>query len=155
MIRIEMSRAFPVSVNDAFRYITALNNWNTYWPGFVRIIDSTSARWREPGDNIILVIRLLGRDVELFMTLIDFQRDSHVSYRSSQRGLPDAQHERRWMTTSDGCEYQIVVSFEPRQGLIGIFDRLVLRQSVWKTVLQTLKNLDTIFRAYHVNGKAK
>lgn len=155
MIRIEASRAFPVSVTNAFRYITELKNWNIYWPGFVRIIDSTSAQWREPGDNIILVIRLLGRNVELFMTLTDFQQDSHVFYRSSQHGLPDAEHERHWIATSDGCEYQIVVSFEPRQGLIGIFDQLVLRQSVWRTVLQTLKNLDMIFRAYHVNNKEK
>jgi hypothetical protein len=155
MIRIEMSRAFPVSVNDAFRYITELKNWNIYWPGFVRIIDSTSARWREPDDNIVLVIRLLGRDVELFMTLTDFQQDSHVLYRSSQRGFPDAQHERRWITTSDGCEYQIIVSFEPRRDLRGIFDRLVLQQSVWRMALQTLKNLDTIFTAYHVNDKEK
>jgi hypothetical protein len=155
MIRIEMSRAFPVSVNDAFRYITELKNWNIYWPGFVRIIDSTSARWREPDDNIVLVIRLLGRDVELFMTLTDFQQDSHVFYRSSQRGFPDAQHERRWITTSDGCEYQIIVSLEPRRDLRGIFDRLVLQQSVWRMALQTLKNLDTIFTAYHVNDKEK
>lgn len=148
MIRIAMSRAFPVPVHDAFRSITDLRNWKSYWPGFVRISDTPSARWREPGDTIVLVIRLLGRDVELVMTLTDIQQDSHVFYRSAQRGLPDAHHERRWLVTQDGCEYHIVVTFEPRPGVTGIFDRVVLRRSIWKTINRTLNNLETIFRGY-------
>jgi uncharacterized protein YndB with AHSA1/START domain len=144
MTRIEMTQTFPVSVHKAFGYITDLENWKAYWPGYVRINNAT-ARWRQPGDTVVLVVRLMGREVELDMVLTDVQPNTLVRYRSSQRGLPDALHERYWRAMSDGCEYQIIVSYEPRRGLIGIFDRLIVQRSVRKAVRQTLKNLNGIF----------
>jgi hypothetical protein len=146
MIQIKMSHAFPVSVHEAFSYITDLENWKEYWPGFVRIINALDVKWKESGDTVVLVIRLIGREVELHMRLTDFQQDARVCYRSHQLGLPTAQHERYWRPTVHGCEYQIVVNFEPRQGVLGIFDRFVLQQSIRNAVRQTLKNLDTIFK---------
>jgi hypothetical protein len=145
MTRIEMTHAFPVSAHEVFGYITDLENWKAYWPGYIRINNAAAARWKQPGDTVVLVIRLLGREVELHMALTDVQPNALVRYRSSQRGLPDALHERYWRATSNGCEYQIIVSYEPRHGLIGIFDRLIVQRSVRNAVRQTLKNLDAIF----------
>jgi hypothetical protein len=155
MVQIEMSKSFPVPPSTAFAYITDLKNWKEYWPGFVRINALTNARWRGPGDTVILVIRLLGREVELRMTLTEFRQDTLVRYRSSQSGLPEAQHERRWKAVSDGCEYQIIVSFEPRLGFAGLFDRFVFKRSVRNAVRQTLENLDTIFKQTWLEGYEK
>jgi hypothetical protein len=145
MTRIEMSHTFLVSVHEAFAYITDLKNWKAYWPGYIRINNAAAARWRQPGDTVALVIRLLGREVELDMALTDVQPNTLVRYRSRQRGLPDALHDRYWRATPDGCEYQVIVHYEPRHGLLGIFDRLVVQRSVRNAVRQTLKNLDAIF----------
>jgi hypothetical protein len=154
MTRIEMTHAFPVSAHEAFGYITDTDNWKTYWPGYVRINNAAGARWKQPGDTIALVIRLLGREVELDMALTDVQPNALVRYRSSQRGLPDALHERYWRATSDGCEYQIVVNYEPRRGLMGLFDRLIVQRSVRKAVGQILKNLDGIFERHKFEQKS-
>ena len=146
MERIETSRVFPVPPGEAFAFITDLRNWERYWPDFVRIHDRDRARWSEPGDRLTLVTRLLGREVELHMTLETFQRDRLVTYRSQQRGLPDAHHERHFQAVPEGCEYRLVVAYEPRGGLRGLFDRLLVRRSVAGAMRRTLENLDAIFR---------
>ena len=55
MIRIEMKHAFPISVSEAFAYITDMSNWAAYWPDFVRIHDPASAQWGQPGDTVTIV----------------------------------------------------------------------------------------------------
>ena len=67
MTRIEVETRFDVSLRDGFDYITDPANWPEYWPDLVRIEPGSS--WREPGDRARLVLRLLGRPIELEMTL--------------------------------------------------------------------------------------
>ena len=66
-IRIEVAQRLPVSVRDGFDYITDPENWPEYWPRLVRI--TRAGRWRQPGDRARLVLRMLGREVELEMQL--------------------------------------------------------------------------------------
>jgi hypothetical protein len=85
-VRIEVNRRFGVSLREGFDYITDPNNWPQYWPDLVRI--EPGSRWREPGDRTRLVLRLLGRQVELEMTLGLLAPYSAVEYVSVQHGLP-------------------------------------------------------------------
>ena len=55
--------SFPDPLEHGFSVITDPANWPSYWPGLVRVEPDT--RWSAPGDRAHLVIRLLGRDVEL------------------------------------------------------------------------------------------
>jgi len=55
-VRIEVIRTFDVSVAEAFAYITDMENWPKYWPGFIRIETSTAASWSTPGDTATVVI---------------------------------------------------------------------------------------------------
>ena len=66
-VQLELTQRFPVTAGDGFAYITAPANWPAYWPRLQRVV--SVERWREPGDRAALVLRLLGRDVELHMTL--------------------------------------------------------------------------------------
>ena len=142
-VRIEMNRRFGVTVRDGFDYITDPNNWPQYWPDLVRI--EPGSRWREPGDRARLVLRLLGRQVELEMTLCLLAPYSAVEYVSVQRGLPDARHERHFEDADGGLAYRIVVSYQPRPGWRSLFDRVLVRRAIARAARKTFANLDRCF----------
>jgi len=146
MVRIEVSHTFPVSVAQAFAYITDMKNWPAYWPDFIRIENPSEARWNRPTDKTTIVIKLLNRERILKLELRDFERDGRVAYISRQQGLPDARHERLFKPTPDGCEYRLVVEYEPRAGLAGLFDRWLLKRSVERALHKTVQNLESIFQ---------
>jgi polyketide cyclase/dehydrase/lipid transport protein len=146
MLRIELSHTLPVSVAEAFPYITDMKNWPEYWPNFIRIENPSAARWSNPGDKSTVVIKLLNRQRALNMELEAFQKDTRVTYVSRQRGLPDVRHERHFKAAQDGCVYRLVVEYEPRPGFAGLFDRLLVRRSVERAMRRTVRNLDRIFQ---------
>jgi hypothetical protein len=79
-------------------------------------------------------MRLLGRTVELEMTLSTFDPYRLIAYTSVQQGLPDVRHERRFSAVGDGFEYRLAVEFEPRAGLRGAFDRGLVCRAVERTI---------------------
>jgi hypothetical protein len=146
MLRIEVRQIFPVSPAEAFAYITDIGKWPEYWPDFVRIENPAAARWINPGDTVTVVIKLLNRERALNMELKEFHKDARVTYVSRQRGLPDVRHERDFESVPEGCAYRLVVEYEPRPGLAGLFDRLLVKRSVERAMRRTVKNLDRVFQ---------
>ena len=145
MVRIEVTHTFDVSVAEAFAYITDMKNWSEYWPDFIRIENPAAAGWSKPRDRATVVIKLLNRERALNMELEAFQTDERVTYVSRQRGLPDVRHERHFEAARDGCVYRLIVEYEPRTGLAGLFDRTLLRLSVDQAMRKTIHNLDRLF----------
>ena len=135
-MRVEAERRFPVTVRDGFEYITDQANWPDYWPNLVRI--EPGSRWGEPGDVTRMVLHVLRREVEMTMTLRRFEPDRLVEYTSTQDGLPDMRHERHFVTDGESLRYLIAVEFEPR----GLYDRVVVRSAVARTMKRTIANLD-------------
>jgi len=76
------------------------------------------------------------------MKLDRFDENRFVEYESTQSGAPDAHHERHFAPTSVGFLYRIVVEYEPRGGLRGLYDRLLLRRGVERALRQTVANLE-------------
>ena len=140
-----MTHSFAVALGDGFDYIVEPRNWPEYWPGLVRV--QPGSQWRAPGDRARVVMRLLGRSVELDMTLRTFDPYRLVEYTSVQHGLPDVRHERGFSAVGDGFEYRLAVEFEPRAGLRGAFDRHLVRRAVVRTMRGTLANLDVRLRS--------
>ena len=139
-IRIEREHLFATPIEAGFAFITNMANWPRYWPGFVRI--EPSSRWSAPGDEAHIVVRLLGREVELHMTLRHFEENHLVEYESTQAGMPDAHHERHFVPANGGFRYRLVVEYEPRSGLRGLYDRLLLRRGIERALRQTVVNVD-------------
>lgn len=146
MLRVEVSHILPVSVAEAFAYITDMKTWPEYWPDFIRIEDPATARWSNPGDKVTVAINLLNRERALNMELKEFHKDARVTYVSRQQGLPDVRHERYFKAVPEGCLYRLVVEYEPRPGLAGLFDRLLVKRSVEKAMRRTVQNLDRVFQ---------
>ena len=144
MERIEVEHIFAAELSEAFSSITDIANWPNYWPGFVRIEDQANARWSDPGDKVTVVLKLLGRERSMHMELERFEANALVLYRTRQDGLPDARHERHFKAVPGGFEYRAVVSFQPRQGLRGLFDRRVVRQGVERTLRKTVGNIEEL-----------
>ena len=139
MIRIERERVFDVSVEHGFAAITDIGNWHRYWPGLVRV--EPGSRWEAPGDRARVTLRLLGREVELAMTLRERVPNRLVAYTTVQAGLPDAGHERHFRAVEGALAYRIVVEYEPRAGWRGLLDRTVVRRSIERAVERTMRNL--------------
>ena len=142
MVRVEHERRFSVPIEDGFAFITDMANWPRYWPGLVRV--EPGSRWHEPGDEARVVTKLLGREVALQMTLRTFKAPRLVEYDSRQRGLPDARHERHFVAAESGFDYRLVVEYDPRGRLHGVYDRLVVRRGVERVLRQTTENLAAV-----------
>jgi uncharacterized protein YndB with AHSA1/START domain len=140
MIRIEHERVFQTPVEQGFSAITELGNWPDYWPNLVSV--EPESRWQSRGDQARLTLRLLGREVELVMTLRELVPNRLVTYDSSQRGLPDAAHERHFHPVDGGFSYRIVIEYEPRGGPRGLLDRTLVRRGIDRAVRQTMVNLE-------------
>ena len=108
-LRIESQRRFPVSAADGYAYITDPLRWPEYWPRFVRL--DPDSRWRTPGDRARITLRLLGREVELDMTLERIEPGKLVEYTSVQRGLPAARHRRHFDESGGELDYRVVVEY--------------------------------------------
>ena len=143
MLRIEASHRYDVPVERGFAFITNTANWSTFWPGYVRLQEGS--RWGAAGDTARLVTRLLGRERELAMTIVEYEPNRLVSYTSTQPGLPDAYHERHFAPDGDGFVYRLVVEYEPRGGIAGAFDRIALARGIRRAFERTFAALEREF----------
>jgi uncharacterized protein YndB with AHSA1/START domain len=140
MERVEAAHRYDVPAEQGFAYITNPTNWSTFWPGFVRLEEGS--RWGVRGDTARLVTRLVGRERELAMTITAFEPNRLVTYTSTQPGLPDAYHERRFEPDGDGFVYRLVVEYEPRGGIPGVFDRVLLARGIRRAFERTFLALE-------------
>ena len=138
--RIEAARRFDVPVERGFAFITDTANWPGFWPGYVRLEEGS--RWGAAGDTARLATRLLGRERELTMTIRAFEPNRLVTYTSTQPGLPDAYHERHFRSDGDGFVYGLVVEYEPRGGIAGVFDRTLLARGIRRAFENTFDALE-------------
>ena len=140
MERVEAEHRYDVPVERGFAFITSTANWSKFWPGYIRLEEGS--RWGASGDTARLVTRLFGRERELAMTITAFEPDRLVAYTSTQPGLPDAYHERHFEPDGDGFVYRLVVEYEPRGGIAGLFDRVLLRRGIRRAFERTLVALE-------------
>lgn len=141
MKRIEAAHRFDVPVERGFAFITDTSNWPRYWPGYRRLEEGSS--WGRVGDTARLETRLLGRTRILTMTITAFEPNRLVRYTSTQPGLPDALHERRFEPDGGGFLYRLAVEYEPRSGIAGLFDRFLLARGIHRALRQTLAALES------------
>jgi hypothetical protein len=141
MLRVEEARAFAVPREAVFDYITDPANWPAYWPDLVRLEDPSPLGWTRQGDTTRLTVRRGGRRIQLRMTLDELRRPDLVAYHSHRRGVPNALHRREFEPAPDGFVYRLSVSYKPRNGVAGLFDRTLVKWDTRRTLRRTLDNL--------------
>ncbi len=140
MARVQAAHRYDVPVERGFAFITNTANWPKFWPGYVRLEEDSS--WATSGDTARLVTRLLRRERELTMTITAFEPNRLVTYTSAQPGLPDARHERHFEPDGEGFVYRLVVEYEPRGGVAGVVDRLLLARGIRRAFRSTFEALE-------------
>jgi hypothetical protein len=138
-MRIESEHRYDVPVERGFAFVTDTENWPKFWPGYVRL--EPGSTWGAVGDTARLVTRILGRERTLTMNITRFEPNRLVTYTSTQPGLPDARHERHFVTEGTGFVYRLVVEVEPRRGPKGVLDRLVLPRGIRRAFASTFAAL--------------
>jgi len=138
--RVEDAHRYDVPVERGFAFVTDTANWSKFWPGYVRLEEGSS--WAAVDDTARLTTRLLGRERELTMTITAFEPNRLVTYTSTQPGLPDARHERHFEPDGEGFVYRLVVEYEPRGGISGVFDRLLLDRGIRRAFHSTFAALE-------------
>jgi hypothetical protein len=138
--RVEAAHRYEIAVERGFSFITDTANWSRYWPGFVRLEEGAS--WRAVGDTARMTTRLFGRERELTMTITALEPNRLVTYTSTQPGLPDARHERHFEADGEGFVYRLVVEYEPRGGIPGLFDGLLLERGIRRAFQSTFVALE-------------
>lgn len=151
-MRVELTHHFAIPLRNGFDYIVEPRNWPEYWPGLIRV--QRGSRWRAPGDRARVTMPLLGRTIELEMTLRTFDPYRLIEYTSVQQGLPDVRHERAFSAVGDGFQYRLAVEFAPRAGLRGAFDRALLRRAAERTMQRTVANLEGRLQGARSGGAA-
>ncbi len=81
------------------------------------------------------------------MTVKRFEQNRLVTYTSTQPGLPDAYHERHFEPDGDGFVYRLVVEYDPRSGVGGVFDRVLLARGIRRAFERTFAALEQEFAA--------
>jgi uncharacterized protein YndB with AHSA1/START domain len=140
MERVEAAHRYEIPVERGFAFITDTANWPRFWPGYVRLEAGSS--WSAVGDTARLVTRLLGRERLLTMRITAFEPNRLVAYTSTQPGLPDAAHERHFEADGSGFVYGLVVEYEPRGGIAGLFDRFLLSRGIRRAFAETFAALE-------------
>jgi Polyketide cyclase / dehydrase and lipid transport len=140
MKRIEAAHHYDIPLERGFAFITGPSNWPKYWPGYVRLEEGS--RWLGSGDTAHLVTRLFGRERTLAMTIQRFEENRLITYHSTQPGLPDAYHERHFEPDRAGFLYRLVVEYEPRAGIAGLYDRTVLAAGIRRAFKCTFHALE-------------
>jgi hypothetical protein len=143
MKRVEAAHRYSVPVQRGFAFITDTANWSRFWPGYVRLAEGS--RWGATGDTARLVTRLFGRERELTMTITAFEPNRLVAYTSTQPDLPDASHARHFERDGDGFIYRVVVEYESRDGIAGLFDRFLLARRIRGAIQRTFVVLEQEF----------
>jgi Polyketide cyclase / dehydrase and lipid transport len=146
VVRVAVTRDLPVSVTEGFDYITNVRNWLAYWPEVIEVPDEEQVAWSEPGDEASVIRRVRGRPTEMRMKLGEFRPYEGVFYRSVQDGLPEFWHERHFDESEGHLRYTLAIAFEPRKGVRGLIDRLFVARVVRRNLIETLDNLERIFR---------
>jgi hypothetical protein len=140
MERIEAMHRYDIPVERGFAFITDTANWPKFWPGYVRLEEGSS--WAAAGHTARLVTRLLGRERLLTMTITSFEPNRLVRYTSTQPGLPDASHERHFEPDDGGFTYRLAVEYEPRGGIPGFLDRMILPRGIRRAFHRTIIALE-------------
>ena len=65
-----------------------------------------------------------------------------MTYTSTQAGLPDASHQRHFEPDGAAFVYRLVVEYEPRSGIAGLFDRLLLARGISRAFQSTFAALE-------------
>jgi hypothetical protein len=123
-LRVSVEQALEVPPDVGLRYLTTMDNWREFLPGFVRFAEP--GRWQQPGDRASVLIRSFGSEAKLEMEMLELEPGRRVRFSMRRAGVPELHHERVFLPTETGCRCEFAVTYRPRAGLLSLLDTAVL-----------------------------
>jgi len=141
MATVEMSREYPVDRKDLWDHLTNPENLPTFYNN---AIDASSERFAEPGDTIDMTYRVLGRNSDGTITLLEVEPGERIKLRGEVRGLPPVEHEWVYRDSGNGTRLEVRMQTEEVDSWLGrSLDRFLIPRQLEKDLERSLDNIDT------------
>jgi hypothetical protein len=145
MARVEMTRQFPVRLQQAWDYMNDPHHWREWFANLLSV-DEPEPQWGSPGDTVRFTYRLLGREVRGECAIDRREAPTMISYTARIPGLPSVHHEWRHTDLGEAISTVVVLEAEEPTSLFGkVVDRLLLPRVLERDLRRTLENLEDLF----------
>jgi hypothetical protein len=145
MATVEMSREYPVDMQQLYAYTSNPRNWPTYYNN---LTEATGSRFEEPGDTATCRYRILGRVVDVEGEVLEGTPGEHVRLVGRTKSLPDTEQDWRYEPTATGTRVHVTLHApEPESWFGRALDRLVIPRQFEKDLNRTLDNIGELIAA--------
>jgi hypothetical protein len=143
MATITMTRQYPIERDRLYAHLTEPTNWPSYYHGMITA--TPGGAFTEPGDEVSVRHRLLGRSIDVEVTLLELDAPSRFRTRAKGTGLPPVEHVWDYADSDGGTSVTVTGEMEETTTWLGrAIDRHVLPRQLERDVARTLDNLDEL-----------
>jgi uncharacterized protein YndB with AHSA1/START domain len=140
MSTVELDRTYPIDRKLLFDHLTDPTIWPSYYNGMIEV--EATSRFAEPGDTVVARYRLLGRVVDVHVTLLELSSPERIRLRADATGLPPVEHDWRYHESADGTRVEVsMTSLEVDSWFGRKLDRFVLARQMEKDLRRSLDNV--------------
>ena len=145
-MRTEATQRIPIPRRDVYDYLIDPKTWIYWFASIIDVTDPDHARWEQPGDQINVGYRLLGRRVETQVRLDENQPAQYVKIHAT---TPVGTVTQEWFYSDEGetsTTLRVVYETEEATSFFGkIIDRTVVPRAIERDLKATMSNLEQIF----------
>jgi hypothetical protein len=143
MSTVEMSRAYPIDRKVLFDHLTDPTVWPSYYNGMIEV--DPPERFAEPGDTLLARHRLLGRVVDVHVTLLELRAPDRIRLRAEVAGLPPMEHDWRYHESEGGTRVEVTMTSAEVDSWLGrSLDRFVVPRQLEKDLGRSLDNIEDL-----------
>ncbi len=142
MATVNMSREFQVERKQLWDRLTDPEMWPTFYNN---MIHADPARFAEPGDRVACTYRVLGRNTEGTVTLLEIEPAERLRLRGDLKGLPPVEYDWIYSDTEQGTRIDVNMgSVEVDSWLGRTLDRFVIPKQLEKDLGRSLDNVESL-----------
>ena len=143
MATITMTRQYPIDRHRLYAHLTEPTNWPSYYHGMIAA--TPRGAFADPGDQVSVRHRLLGRSIDLEVTLLELDAPTRFRTRAKGSGLPPVEHVWSYADSDGRTSVTVTAEMEETTSWLGrAIDRHVLPRQLERDVARTLDNLEEL-----------
>jgi hypothetical protein len=145
-MRTEATQRIPLPRQEVYDYLIDPKTWTSWMAGILDVTDPDQARWEQPGDQINLGYRLLGRRIETQAELDEIQPAQYVKLHAT---TPAVNVTQEWFyadASETSTTLRVVYETDEPTSFYGkIIDRTAIPKAIERDLKATMDNLVQIF----------